>query len=39
MVHCKHGHVEPAYIESGKSAAAMQVGQVNLFQLSPTWFK
>ena len=35
----KPGQVEPAYIECGNGAAAMQVSQVNLFELGPTWFK
>ena len=30
--HCKPGQVEPAYIECGNGAAAMQVSQVNLFE-------
>ena len=35
-VHCKPEQVEPAYIECGNGAAAMQVSQVNLFELGPT---
>ena len=35
-LHCKPGQVEPAYIECGNGAAAMQVSQVNLFELGPT---
>ena len=31
--HCKPGQVEAAYIECGNSAVAMQVSQVNLFEL------
>ena len=31
--HCKPGQAEPAYIECGNGAAAMQVSQVNLFEL------
>ena len=34
--HCKAEQVEPAYIECGNSAAAMQVSQVNLFELDQT---
>ena len=34
-LHCKPGQVEPAYIECGNGAAAMQVSQVNLFELDP----
>ena len=34
--HCKPGQAEPAYIECGNGAAAMQVSQVNLFELGPT---
>ena len=37
MAHCKPGQVEPAYIECGNGAVAMQVSQVNLFELGPTW--
>ena len=37
LVHCKPKQVEPAYIECGNGAAAMQVSQVNLFELGPTW--
>ena len=37
MPHCKPEKVEPAYIECGNGAAAMQVSQVNLFELGPTW--
>ena len=39
LLHSKLGQVElePAYIECGNSAAAMQVSQVNLFELGPTW--
>ena len=33
---CKPGQVESAYIECGKGTAAMQVSQVNLFELDPT---
>ena len=33
---CKPGQVEPAYIECGNGAAAMQVSQVNSFELGPT---
>ena len=36
LPHCKPGQVEPAYIECGNGAAAMQVSQVNLFELGPT---
>ena len=36
-MHCKRGQVEPAYIECGNGAAAMQVSQVNLFEQDPTW--
>ena len=36
--HCKPEQVEPAYIECWNGAAAMQVSQVNLFELGPTWF-
>ena len=32
--HCKPGQVEPAYIECGNGAAAMQVSQVNLFGIA-----
>ena len=35
LLHCKPGQVEPAYIECGNGAAAMQVSQVNLFELGP----
>ena len=35
-VHCKPGQVEPAYIECENGAAAMQVSQVNLFEMDPT---
>ena len=35
-LHCKPEQVEPAYIECGNGAAAMQVSQVNLFELGPT---
>ena len=35
-LHCKPGQVEPAYIAYGNGAAAMQVSQVNLFELGPT---
>ena len=35
-IHCKPGQVEPAYIECGNGAAAMQVSQGNLFELGPT---
>ena len=34
-LHCKLGRVEPAYIECGNGAAAMQVSQVNLVELGP----
>ena len=37
ILHCKPGQVEPAYIECGNGAAAIQVSQVNLFELGPTW--
>ena len=33
LLHCKPGQVEPAYIECGNGAAAMQVSQVNLFEV------
>ena len=33
--HCKLGNVESAYTECGNGAAAMQVSQVNLFELGP----
>ena len=36
-MHCKPEQVEPAYIECGNGAAEMQVSQVNLFELGPTW--
>ena len=36
LLHCKPGQVEPAYIECGNGAAAMQVSQVNLFELGPS---
>ena len=39
LLHCKPEQVEPAYIECGNGAAAMQVSQVNLFELGPTKFK
>ena len=37
--HRKPWQVEAAYIECGNGAAAMQVSQVNLFELGPTCFK
>ena len=36
-LHCKPRHVEPAYIECGNGAGAMQVSQVNLLELAPTF--
>ena len=38
-VHCKPEQVEPAYIECGNGAAAMQVSQVNFFELGPIWLE
>ena len=35
-IHCKPRQVEPAYIECGNGAVAMQVGQVNLLEMGPT---
>ena len=35
IAHCKLRQVEPAYIECGNGAVAMQVSQVNLFELGP----
>ena len=38
VLHCKPGQVESAYIEcgnDGNGAGAMQVSQVNLFELGP----
>ena len=34
--HCKPEQAEPAYIGCGNSAVAMQVSQVNLFELGAT---
>ena len=36
VIQCKARQVEPFYIDSGNGAAAMQVSQVNLFELGPT---
>ena len=33
-IHCIPRQVEPAYIECGNGTAAMQVSQVNLFELA-----